>query len=605
MGAVYLGRHVKLGRRVAVKFLHGELTGMKDVVTRFYREAQAASGISHPNIIDVYDVGVAEWGEPYLVMEYLSGENLASLLKRRGPVSLAAACGIMEPALRALSAAHEHGIVHRDLKPENIFLMRQENGPPVVKVIDFGISKFLQTEQTQLTRTGALLGTPSYMSPEQARGKGAFDHRTDIYSMGVVLYSMLCGSLPFVGESYNDLIVTILTESAKKPTEISPELPLDAEAIVMRLLEKDPDKRYATCMELLDALASLDAFAERHEALTALTADMPEECFATGDLGVTVDFSDETAATVFAGMGESDVETIPDRLPQEAQNTAERPSAPAKPSTPRSQEQHSRRMKLYLLIAIVVVGIGVGLFATGVIPTSESTPDRLADGGTAVPSQQPAPPPPVGESATPQPTGIETSGSSSAMSEEDADDVHVNLGAGVVDAPAENALPESTTENTPGHLDTLTPETTAEPDASSTTASENNPSSQPPDEPVHPGDDDAASTPVSSPDEPAEGRSQTADANLSPLTPSAVNRLLEARRGKVATCYDLARAKTPELAGVLELKVGMAGSSVDVTVTGGNVSGDLPACVIRVIKAISVPPNDGTLVEILKEYEFR
>jgi eukaryotic-like serine/threonine-protein kinase len=242
MGAVYLGRHVKLGRRVAVKFLRGELKGIKGLVTRFYREARAASGISHPNIIDVYDVGVADWGEPYLVMEYLSGENLASLLARKGPISLAAACGIMEPTLRALHAAHERGIVHRDLKPENIFLMRQENGPPVIKIIDFGVSKFLQGEQTQLTRTGSLLGTPSYMSPEQARGRGTVDHRADIYSMGVVLYNMLSGSLPFVGESYNDLIVNILTEPAKTPTEAYPEFPADAEPIVMRLLEKDPGK---------------------------------------------------------------------------------------------------------------------------------------------------------------------------------------------------------------------------------------------------------------------------------------------------------------------------------------------------------------------------
>ena len=181
MGSVYLASHVGLGRDVAIKFLHAELVSRDEVVGRFYREAQAAAAIRHKNIIEVFDVGVSPQGEPFLVMEYLEGESLAGLLKRAGPLNLGAACAVMEPVLQALHAAHRKGIIHRDLKPDNIFLAYQQGEPPVVKIIDFGISKFAQGEFDKWrTKTGSVMGTPAYMSPEQARGSAGLDHRTDI-----------------------------------------------------------------------------------------------------------------------------------------------------------------------------------------------------------------------------------------------------------------------------------------------------------------------------------------------------------------------------------------------------------------------------------------
>jgi serine/threonine protein kinase len=175
MGAVYLASHVGLGRQVAIKFLHADLISREDVVGRFYREAQAAAAIRHKNIIEVFDVGMSAKGEPFLVMEYLEGESLAGLLKRVGPLSLGAACAVMEPVLQALQAAHRKGIVHRDLKPDNIFLAYQQGEPPVVKIIDFGISKFTQGELDKWrTKTGSVMGTPAYMSPEQARASAAW-----------------------------------------------------------------------------------------------------------------------------------------------------------------------------------------------------------------------------------------------------------------------------------------------------------------------------------------------------------------------------------------------------------------------------------------------
>jgi serine/threonine protein kinase len=618
MGAVYLGRHVKLGRTVAVKFLRGELKGIKGLVTRFYREARAASGISHPNIIDVYDVGVADLGEPYLVMEYLSGENLASLLARKGPISLAATCGIMEPTLRALHAAHERGIVHRDLKPENIFLMRQENGPPVIKIIDFGVSKFLQSEQTQLTRTGSLLGTPSYMSPEQARGRGTVDQRADIYSIGVVLYNMRSGSLPFVGESYNDLIVNILTEPAKAPTEAYPDFPSDAEPIVMRLLEKDPGKRFGTCMELVEALASLDAFADRQEALIDLASDMPQDSFATGDLGDTESFIDEMADTVVAEMGQSGGTTIQDKPPVDRAKLEVPPSAEDNLSMPRPELEDRRGVRLLPGLIFVVVAIGISLYAIGLLPGLGSKP--------AVPAARTTAPPP-----SPAQTGLphtESSMTNSAAVENESPDVTLP-GKDDEESGVATDVSRETPDGTDNAVDTETGNEPADTDSLESEAQDTG-AGESSLEPLNVSRSGARSPavrrnrsanrkvnttekqnaedtdkPVPPPEESAPSGPASDDASLSPLTPVAINRLLESRHGRVMTCYDLARAKTPELAGILELKVGMAGNSVDVTVTGGNVSGFLSNCIIRVIKSISVPPNDGTLVEILKEYEFR
>ncbi len=287
MGAVYFGRHLVIGREVAIKFLHAELATDEDVVKRFYREAQAAAAIRHKNIIDVFDVGVASEGEPYLVMEYLEGEDLASMIKRVGSFDLAAACGILEPVLLALAAAHEKGIIHRDLKPENIFLAQFDNEPTTIKLIDFGISKFVQAgDKSRLTQTGVLLGTPAYMSPEQAKGGGAgVDTRTDIYAMGVILYEMLTGELPFKGEHYNELLINVLTEQPMSPRDANPMFPAEAEDLVMTTLSKVPDERPRGATDMLDRLRRLKAFENRSKGLTLLTSSIKKRGFAGGNLG--------------------------------------------------------------------------------------------------------------------------------------------------------------------------------------------------------------------------------------------------------------------------------------------------------------------------------
>jgi len=286
MGAVYLASHVGLGRDVAIKFLHAELVSRDEVVGRFYREAQAAAAIRHKNIIEVFDVGVSPQGEPFLVMEYLEGESLAGLLKRAGPLNLGTACAVMEPVLQALQAAHRKGIIHRDLKPDNIFLAYQQGEPPVVKIIDFGISKFAQGEFDKWrTKTGSVMGTPAYMSPEQARGSAGLDHRTDIYSMGTILFEMLTGVLPFAGSNFAEYLSAMLIDDPRAPQSVCAGFPAEAEPLVRKALAKNPDQRFQNAAEMLEALTALPSFDARQERLTLLASTIEIRGFAAGDLG--------------------------------------------------------------------------------------------------------------------------------------------------------------------------------------------------------------------------------------------------------------------------------------------------------------------------------
>jgi serine/threonine-protein kinase len=306
MGAVYLGTHVRIKKQIAVKFLHQEFAFKPELVKRFYREAQAATAIGHENIIDVMDVGVAPGGEPFLVMEYLEGESLAQLLSRNGPLDLPAACGILEPALRALGAAHEKGIVHRDLKPENMFLVCRPNQPPKLKLIDFGISKFTgPSDKSHLTETGTMLGTPAYMAPEQVRGDKDVGTRADLYSIGVIFYEMLTGRFPFEGKHYNELLANVLTADPTLPSVIYPAFPKEAEPLIMRLLSRDPANRPADAAEVVEALKTLPGYVDAEARLIAVASGLTDKTFAGGDLGAALDAthaSGEVAAEILSSM---------------------------------------------------------------------------------------------------------------------------------------------------------------------------------------------------------------------------------------------------------------------------------------------------------------
>jgi serine/threonine protein kinase len=258
MGTVYMARHPFIDRKVAIKVLRASLANDPSVVHRFFNEAKAASAIRHPNIIEILDVGLLPDNRtPYLMMELLEGENVSSRIKR-GLLSAQEAIDIALQTAAAVSAAHAQGIVHRDLKPENLFLARdRRTGQEVLKVLDFGIAKLrgpLSGDGVR-TQTGALMGTPPYMSPEQCRGiSGEVDHRTDVYALGIILYEMLCGSPPFVGEGFGDVLVQHLTRAPDPPRTRNPTVPGSLERIILRALAKSTAQRYSTMSDLQAAL---------------------------------------------------------------------------------------------------------------------------------------------------------------------------------------------------------------------------------------------------------------------------------------------------------------------------------------------------------------
>ncbi|MBN2802762.1 MAG: serine/threonine protein kinase, partial [Deltaproteobacteria bacterium] len=267
MGAVYHGEHISMGKRVAVKFLHSSFISNEEVVKRFFREARAAASISHRNIIDVMDMGVSPGGEPYLVMEYLVGIDLDTVLEKKGRLNLSTAVAIMDFALQAIGAAHQKGIVHRDLKPENIYISLQNGEEPEIKLIDFGISKFEDKNTTKLTVEGTTLGTPAYMSPEQARGSKDLNYTTDIYSTGVILYQLLSGSTPFAGENYNELLVNILTSEPQSPDTVCNDFPMEIWPVIQKAISKQPGDRYESAEELRKVLKSFSDDQKNKDAL--------------------------------------------------------------------------------------------------------------------------------------------------------------------------------------------------------------------------------------------------------------------------------------------------------------------------------------------------
>ena len=257
MGEVYLAEHRHLKRKAAVKLLAPELVGRPDLLERFFLEARATSAIAHPGIVQVFDCEVDATGRPYIVMEFLDGETLAAVLARRGALPALTAARLGRGMAEALEAAHAKGIVHRDLKPENVFVQSQP--PDSVKLVDFGIAKLagdFRAGQVHQTRSGALMGTPLYMSPEQCRDSANLDSRTDLYSLGCVLFEMLTGHPPFTHANLGDLVVAHLTESPRDARAENPSVPPALAQLVAELLRKSPAERPAGMRAVADRLAA-------------------------------------------------------------------------------------------------------------------------------------------------------------------------------------------------------------------------------------------------------------------------------------------------------------------------------------------------------------
>ncbi len=257
MGAVYEGENARIHRRVAIKVLHAEVAANGDAVARFEREAQAAGRIGSEHIVEVLDLGTLPSGARYLVMEFMDGDSLSKRIKQRGRLSPQELYPIARQLLEALMAAHGAGIVHRDLKPDNVFLLASRHGgPEFLKLLDFGISKFsdLHGAVSSMTRTGAVMGTPYYMAPEQAKGSRQLDHRVDLYAVGVVMYEALTGKVPFDAETFNELLFKIVLETPRPIEELAPGMDPNLCAIVRRAMAREPNERFQTAEEFRGAL---------------------------------------------------------------------------------------------------------------------------------------------------------------------------------------------------------------------------------------------------------------------------------------------------------------------------------------------------------------
>ncbi len=255
MGVVFEAEHVRLDRRVAVKVLRPEFLRDADAVGRFCREARTAGRIRHDGIVEILDVNSEPGGAWYIVMELLQGEDLASLLARAGPLPVERAVAIARQVCGGLAVAHDNGIIHRDIKPANVFLADRGDGLDHVKLLDFGISK-LATGGTTVTGTGQVVGTPLYMSPEQACGDPSLDHRTDIFAVGTALYEMLTGHAPFEAPSAMAVLARLMTQDAERPSRLNPNIPPWLERVVLRCLARDPDGRFNSSRELAEVLAA-------------------------------------------------------------------------------------------------------------------------------------------------------------------------------------------------------------------------------------------------------------------------------------------------------------------------------------------------------------
>jgi serine/threonine-protein kinase len=253
MGMVVAATHLELDQRVALKFMLPSSQESQETSGRFLREARAAGRLNSDHVCRVTDVGRFEGGTPYIVMEYLQGESLGALLRRRGPLRVHDAVDYVLQAIEGIAEAHANGIVHRDLKPDNLFLHKRNDGGWIVKVLDFGISKAKAAEFS--TRTGDVFGSPAYMAPEQMESSRSVDHRADIWSLGVVLYQLVVGKAPFQGESLPLLCMHVVNDEPQPMSEIRGDLPYGFEPVVMRCLCKDAEARYADVAELAEALA--------------------------------------------------------------------------------------------------------------------------------------------------------------------------------------------------------------------------------------------------------------------------------------------------------------------------------------------------------------
>jgi serine/threonine-protein kinase len=374
MGQVFLAEHRHLKRRAALKLLARDLVDRPDLLERFFLEARATSAIAHPGIVQIFDCEIDASGRPYIVMELLEGETLAARLARQGALPPLVVARLARSLADALDAAHAKGIVHRDLKPENMFV--QHEPPDSIKLVDFGIAKLagdLQAGQVHKTRSGAVMGTPLYMSPEQCRDSAAIDFRTDLYSLGCVLHEMLTGRTPFSRDNFGDLMVAHLTEPPPDARATNPAVPAPLAELTSDLLRKDPAARPASMRAVSDRLMT---YVARMTTVPGSAAAAPPS--ETSVAGAAAPAAPRAVRTTFGAS---------------ASEVASRTDAPARARTP------------------AMIGVAIAILAGGAVAATlalKRGPERAA-----APAPAPAPaaaeaPPPAVPRAAPPPTAAPT-----------------------------------------------------------------------------------------------------------------------------------------------------------------------------------------------------
>lgn len=256
MGLVYKARHVVLDKPLALKVLRPDVSRDQEIITRFQQEARSASAIGNQHIIDITDFGTLKNGSTYFIMEFLDGTDLTGAIEDGGTIDAVRTVHVAKQLCQALGAAHDAGIVHRDLKPDNIYLIRRGGDPNFVKVLDFGIAK-VGGSSSKLTRAGQVFGTPHYMSPEQCAGSGV-DHRTDVYALGIIMYEMTTGEVPFDADNLMGILTKHLYEEPVRPRERNPAIPEELELVILKAIAKQADARYQTMYELFEDLQRLE-----------------------------------------------------------------------------------------------------------------------------------------------------------------------------------------------------------------------------------------------------------------------------------------------------------------------------------------------------------
>jgi eukaryotic-like serine/threonine-protein kinase len=401
MGTVYKAVHTLIGKDAAVKILHPELRNNRDVVQRFFNEAKATSQIKHPGIVEMFDFGYLPSGDGYIVMEFLEGMSLARRLKRAGKLPEGESALILRSVCSALAAAHAKNIVHRDLKPDNIFLCPDPESPigERPKILDFGIAKLNAgggPGGTHATKAGAVMGTPTYMSPEQCKGTGEVDQRADLYSIGCIFFEMIAGRPPFIEKGSGELLGAHLYLEPKTPTQVGATISGTAEDLIMQLLQKDPTKRVQSAQELSKQFADL----ARHVGLVA-RATPPS---------LIVEYASDAKLTTPDHTSSTSAQTTPAGWMTPTPNGSSIPK-PTTLSGAASQASiaRPRSSRVGIIVALVAAAVVIGAGAMFALKGKKSKPTTPpASAPIATPAAPPTPAPTPAATPTPAPTPAAT-----------------------------------------------------------------------------------------------------------------------------------------------------------------------------------------------------